>query len=147
MILISACLCGIDTKYNGGNNFNPKACQLFKEGKAVLVCPEQLGGLTTPRLPAEIYFGTADDVLKGNGKVINNQAEDVTAQFVKGAEETLKIAKAIGCKKAILKSNSPSCGCGKIYNGKFEGVLVDGNGVTAQLLINNGIEVITEKEL
>ncbi len=147
MILISACLCGVDCKYSGKNNYSEGAFELFKSGKAMLVCPEQLGGLSTPRHPAEISQGTAEDVINGCCKILNNQGEDVTKQFIKGAEETLKIAKAIDCKKAILKSKSPSCGCGKVYNGNFDGTLIKGNGLTAQLLLNNGIEVVTEEDI
>lgn len=147
MILISACLCGIDCKYSGKNNYNEKAYELFKSARAMLVCPEQLGGLTTPRHPAEIKSGTARDVLNGNAKILNNHDEDVTEQFIKGAEETLKIAKALGCRQAILKSKSPSCGCGRVYNGSFDGTLIKGNGVAAQLLLDNGIEVITEEDI
>lgn len=147
MIIISACLCGVDCKYNGKNNYNEKAYELFKEGNALLVCPEQLGGLPTPRYPSEICIGNAEDVLKGRGKVINIQGEDMTLYFLKGAEETLKIANAAECKKAVLKSKSPSCGCGRIYNGKFQDILVEGNGVAAQLLQDNGIKVITELDL
>lgn len=147
MILISACLCGINCKYNGKSNYHEKAYKLFKEGKAMLVCPEQLGGLPTPRHPAEITNGNAKDVLESRGSITNNKGEDVTVYFVKGAEETLKIAESLGSKKAILKSRSPSCGCGKIYSGKFQGELIEGNGVTAQLLMDNGIEVITEEDL
>lgn len=147
MIIISACLCGVDCKYSGKNNFNQRAYELFSSGSAMLVCPEQLGGLTTPRPPAEIKNGTAEDVLKRNAKVLNNLGVDVTEQFIKGAEETLKIAKALGCKEAILKAKSPSCGCGRVYNGSFDGTLIKGNGVTSQLLIDNGIEVKTEEDI
>lgn len=147
MIIISACLCGIDCKYSGKNNYNEKAYELFKSGDAIPVCPEQLGGLPTPRHPAEIVGGTVEDVLKGKARVMNNHGEEVTAQFIKGGEETLKIAKAGGCTKAILKAKSPSCGQGKIYNGSFSGTLIEGTGVTAKLLQNNGIEVITEEDI
>lgn len=147
MIIISACLCGVDCKYSGKNSFNEKTYEIFKSGKAILVCPEQLGGLSTPRLPAEICKGTAEDVLAGRGRVENNQGLDVTSEFIKGAEETLKIARAIECKQAILKSKSPSCGCGRIYNGSFDKTMIKGNGVTAQLLLDNGIEVVTEEDI
>lgn len=147
MILISACLCGVNCKYSGGSNFNEKAYSLFREGGVQLICPEQLGGLPTPRHPAEIYEGNAEDVINGRGKIMNNQGVDVTEYFIKGAEETHKIANALDCKKAILKSRSPSCGCGKIYSGKFDETLIDGNGVTAQLLLDNGIEVVTEEDI
>lgn len=141
MYIVSACLCGINCRYSGDDNLNEDALELFKEGKAIPVCPEQLGGLETPRPPAEISIGTAKDILNGNGKVIDKNGRDVTKSFVKGAYETLKIAKEIGCKKAILKSKSPSCGCGRIYNGEFNGTLINGNGITAELLIENGIDV------
>lgn len=147
MILISACLCGVDCRYSGDSKLNEKVYSLLKQENVQLVCPEQLGGLSTPRHPSEIYQGNAADILSGNGKVINNQGEDMTENFIKGAVETLKIAKTLGCRKAILKSRSPSCGCGKVYNGNFDGSLVEGNGITSQLLIDNGIEVLTEEDL
>jgi uncharacterized protein YbbK (DUF523 family) len=147
MILISACLCGVNCRYSGESKLNEKVYSLFKKGDAQIVCPEQLGGLSTPRYPAEIYKGSAEDVINGSGKVLNNKGDDVTVCFIKGAEETLKIAQALGCKKAILKSRSPSCGCGKVYNGNFDGTQIRGNGVTAQLLLDNGIEVLTEEDL
>lgn len=146
MYIVSACLCGINCKYSGGNNYNEKVQKLLKEGKAILVCPEQLGGLTTPRLPAEIVEGTAEEILDGKGRVLNSKGEDVTKYFVKGAKETLEIAKMAGCTMAILKSKSPSCGFQKIYNGNFNGTLKKGNGITAELLLKNGVSVITEEE-
>ncbi|QGU94979.1 DUF523 domain-containing protein [Clostridium bovifaecis] len=147
MIVISACLCGIDCKYNGGNNLNEEAMKLFKEGKAILVCPEQLGGLTTPRVPHEISKGTGSEVLDGKARVVSKEGEDSTDKFIKGAHEALKIAKSVGAKKAILKGKSPSCGCGLIYDGGFGGVTRKGNGVTAELFLRNGIEVTTEEDL
>lgn len=140
MYIISACLAGINCKYDGGNNYVPKIVQLLKEKKAILVCPEQMGGLTTPRLPSEIICNGGDI------KVVNIKGEDVTEEFIKGAEETLKIAKLIKAKCAILKSKSPSCGKGKIYDGTFQNKLVEGNGITANLLQKNGIIVYTEEE-
>lgn len=147
MILVSECLCGVNCKYSGGNNENEKILKLVKEGRAVLVCPEQLGGLSTPRNPSEINGGTAEDVLRGRAKVLSNKGSDVTMNYIKGANETLKIAKIFGCREAILKSNSPSCGCGTVYDGSFTGKLVKGSGVTAQLLLDNGISVKTEKDI
>lgn len=137
MILVSACLCGMNTKYNGKNNYNEKIFNLVKEGKAIPICPEQLGGLTTPRDPSEIK----------NGKVITNKGEDVTNNFIRGANEVLELAKKLNIKKAILKSKSPSCGKGKIESGNFDDTLVDGNGILVDLLIKNGIEVISSDEL
>ncbi|WP_373899033.1 DUF523 domain-containing protein [Haloimpatiens sp. FM7315] len=146
MILVSACLCGINCKYSGGNNIKEDILKLLKEGKAIPVCPEQLGGLKTPRMPSEIISGSGSDVLKGKAKVMNSKGVDLSFEFIKGAEETLKIAKIVGAKKAILKSNSPSCGFGFIYDGSFSGSRVKGNGVTAELLLENGIEVICDEE-
>lgn len=141
MYLVSACLAGVDCKYNGGNNLNPKIVKLLEEKKAILVCPEQLGGLTTPRLPSEIVYDE-----NGNKKVINIEGKDVTKEFFKGAEETLKIAKVMGAKVAILKAKSPSCGKGKVYDGQFRQQLVEGNGITTDLLERNGITVYTEED-
>ena len=141
MILVSACLLGINCKYNGGNNFNQKIFDLVKEGKAIPVCPEQLGGLKTPRIPSEIK------IVDGKRYVINSEGEDVTENFEKGAVEVLELAKKLGIKKAILKSKSPSCGLNKIYSGNFDKQLIDGNGITADLLVKNGIEVLTSDEI
>lgn len=136
-ILVSACLAGIDCKYNGKNNKNEKIIELIKNEDVILVCPEQMGGLKTPRVPAEIQ----------NDKVINKENIDVTKEYQKGAEVVLKIAKEFNIKKAILKAKSPSCGKGKIYDGTFSNNLIDGNGITTELLQKNGIQVITEDEL
>lgn len=141
MIFVSACLLGINCKYNGGNNFNQKIFNLVKEGKAIPICPEQLGGLKTPRKPSEIK------VIDGKRYVINNEGEDVTENFEKGANEVLELARKLNIKKAVLQPRSPSCGVNKIYSGNFDKQLVDGNGITADLLIKNGIEVITPDEL
>ncbi|EKN42042.1 hypothetical protein CFSAN001627_09373 [Clostridium botulinum CFSAN001627] len=147
MILISACLCGVNCKYNGGNNLNEKALKLFREGKAVLVCPEQLGGQQTPRAPHEINNATGAEVLDEKANIIGPEGDDVTKEFLKGAYETLKIAKECDAKVAILKARSPSCGFGKIYDGTFSGNKKDGNGVTAELLTRNGIKVYTEENI
>ena len=131
MILVSACLAGVNCNYEGKNSGNSQVVQLVREGRAVMVCPEQLGGLTTPRTPAEIK----------NGKVFTKDGADVTEAFILGANEVLKICKMFNCEEAILKSNSPSCGCGKIYDGSFSGSLTEGDGVTAALLKAHGIDV------
>lgn len=147
MILVSACLFGVNCKYNGGDNKNKEVLKLIEKYQLIPICPEQLGGLSTPRHPAEIVSGDAKDVLNGKGKIENNCGEDVTEQFLKGAQESLKIAKLYGIKVAILKAKSPSCGCGVIYDGTFTGTLKKGNGVTAELFLQNGIEVYTENEI
>jgi uncharacterized protein YbbK (DUF523 family) len=144
MIIVSACLAGINCRYNGGNNADPDVRRLVEEGKAIPVCPEQLGGLTTPRLPAEISGGTGTDVLDGNARVILKDGTDVTGNFLNGARETLKIARLAGAQQAIMKSGSPSCGHGKICDGTFSGKKREGNGVTADLLLRNGIKICTE---
>lgn len=137
MVIMSACLCGVNCKYSGGNNLNQKCVELFQEGKAILVCPEQLGGLKTPRGPAEIV----------GDNVVTKKGIDVTKEFLMGANEVLKIAKLANSKKAILKEGSPSCGCNFIYDGSFLGRKVAGEGLTTHLLRQNGIKVISEQEL
>jgi uncharacterized protein YbbK (DUF523 family) len=147
MYLISACLCGVNCKYNGLNNLNDKCLELLRKGEALLVCPEQLGGLNTPRIPSET-LGNAKDIIELNkGKVINKEGKDVTKEFLKGAKEALKIAKEANIKKAILKESSPSCGSNFVYDGSFTGNKIKGKGITAYLLEKEGIEIISEKDL
>jgi uncharacterized protein YbbK (DUF523 family) len=147
MILVSACLCGVNCKYNGENNLKPEILKLFKEGMAIPVCPEQLGGQATPRAPHEIVNGTGADVLDGKCRVLGpDHDDDVTEEFLKGARETLKIAEECGAKVAILKARSPSCGHGYIYDGTFSGAKIPGNGVTAEILERNGIKVYTDED-
>lgn len=141
MILVSACLAGINCKYNGKNNYNEKVAEMVKKGEAIPICPEQLGGLPTPRNPSEIKQ------INGKTCVINNKGEDVTKEFQLGAKEVLKLAKKMEIKKAILQARSPSCGTEQIYNGNFENKLIDGNGITAQLLLENNIEVINSETI
>lgn len=136
MILVSACLVGINSKYNGKNNYNEKIFELVKNGKAIPLCPEQLGGLVTPRSASEIKY------VDGKRYVFNSDGIDVTLEFEKGANEVLNFVKKMNINKAILQSRSPSCGKGKIYSGEFNGKLLDGNGVLVDLLIENGIEVV-----
>ena len=136
-ILVSACLLGINCKYNGDNNFCENVVRMGDKHTLIPVCPEQLGGLTTPREASEIC----------GGKVINKLGDDVTSQYEKGAQEALKIAKLCGCDVAVLKKRSPSCGVGEVYDGTFSKRLVTGMGITAQLLKDNGIEVYGEDEL
>lgn len=147
MILVSACLCGINCKYSGGNNETDWVKKLCDKGKAVLVCPECLGNMEIPRPPHEIIGGNGADVLSGIARVMSKNKEiDSTDKFIKGAYLSLEQAKMHNIKLAILKSKSPSCGCGKIYDGTFSGKTIDGNGVTCQLLIDNGIKIITEED-
>ena len=133
-IMVSACLLGDNVKYNGKNNYHPKLVEFLKKYEIIKVCPEVMGGLMIPRIPSEIK----DDI------VINECEVDVTKEYQLGAMKTLKIAKENNIKVAILKKNSPSCGCGKIYDGTFTHTLIDGDGVTAKLLKENGIVVLNE---
>ncbi len=137
MKIVSACLAGINCNYEGTSKPNSYVTELVKTGQAIPVCPEQLGGLPTPRTPAE----RLDD------KVITKDGRDVTEAFKRGAQEVLNLAQLINCDEAILKARSPSCGCGEIYDGSFSGKLVKGYGVLAELLMQNGIKVKTELEL
>ncbi|WP_296645458.1 DUF523 domain-containing protein [Romboutsia sp. 13368] len=147
MILVSACLLGINCKYNGDNNKNDKVEEYLKDKQFIVVCPEQLGGMSTPREPSEIIKFDGNAVIEGKTSVINNKRLDVTKKFKQGAQEALKIANLYDCKKAILKEGSPSCGSNCIYDGTFTGKKIPGVGVTAALLRKNGIEVISEKDL
>lgn len=134
---MSACLAGVKCRYDGKDNANSKVIKLVVNGIAIPICPEQLGGLQTPRIPAEI----------SGDKVLNKKGENVTSQFKKGAKETLRIAELVNCHKAILKQSSPSCGYGKIYDGSHTGRIIDGMGLTAQLLSQKGIVILTEEDL
>ena len=138
-ILISACLVGINCKFNGENNLLDKGIldEISKRYHLLFVCPEVFGGLNTPREPAEIK----------NGLVVTKTDKDVSENFKKGAEICLKIAKLNGCKKAILKARSPSCGSGQIYDGSFTKKLILGDGVAAKLLKENEILVFSEDEI
>lgn len=137
MILVSACLAGLHCRYDGGEKSNETVIRLVQEGKALPVCPEQLGGLTTPRLPCEII----------NGRVIRKDGADVTAEFERGARECLTLAELTGAKSAILKAKSPSCGFGRVYDGSFSGRVIEGDGVFGALCRENGISVQTEEDL
>jgi len=148
MKLISACLLGIRCTWDGKDNYKSnKAIELLNSETLIPICPEQLGGLKTPRIPQEIQGGTGEDVLDRKCKVLNRNGEDVTAEFITGAEETLKIAKLFQVEEFIGKSKSPSCGCGQIYDGTFSQTLIDGDGVTTALLKKNGIKVLSEEDL
>jgi uncharacterized protein YbbK (DUF523 family) len=146
-VLVSACLLGINCRYDGGNCFDKRVAELITRFVMIPVCPEQLGGLGTPREPMRIVGGTGLDVLNGRARVVNESGVDVTEKMLRGAEETLKIAKIFGAKRAIFKARSPSCGCGEIRDGASPEKLIKGDGVTAALLKKNGILVVTEEEV
>lgn len=143
MYLVSACLCGVNCKYSGGNNYNEECLELVKGGKAILICPEQLGGLTTPRCPAEIV-GTIDE--SGKAKVLTKEGNDVSENFFRGAEEVIKLVKSLNIKKAVLKESSPSCGVNYIYDGTFTGNKIQGQGITTSLLKKYGVQVISDED-
>ena len=148
MKLISACLLNIRCAWSGDDKYkNDRAIELSKVEALIPVCPEQLGGLSTPRAPQEIQGGTGEDALNGRCKVMNKDGKDVTREFIKGAEETLKIANQLNIREFICKSKSPSCGCGQIYDGSFSGRLLNGDGVTTALLRRNGVRIIPEEDL
>ena len=133
-ILVSACLLGVPCRYDGKSVPCEGLIRLAERAQLTPVCPEQLGGLPTPRVPAE----------RRGDAVVTRDGQDVTAQYRRGAEEALRLARLMGCTRAILKSKSPSCGCRVIYDGSFSGRLIPGEGLTAQLLREHGIEVTDE---
>lgn len=134
---VSACLVGKNTKYDGGNNYNKYVLEYLKDKEVVLICPEVFGGLPTPRIPSE----------QTNDKVINSNNEDVTKQFVDGANEALKRLQQQNVNVVILKERSPSCGYKKVYDGTFSKTIIDGNGVFAKLAIENGFIIYTESDI
>lgn len=136
-ILVSACLLGVNCKYDGKNNKNEKILEYLKDKEIIPICPEQLGGLKTPRVASEIV----------GDKVLNREGQDVTRYFKKGAEESVHLAKLLGVEKALLKESSPSCGVNKIYDGSFTHKKINGSGITTRLLKDNEIEIISEDDL
>ncbi len=145
--LVSACLLGIPTAYDGEGRLVDELRALAAEGRAVPVCPEVAGGLPIPRPPAEVVGGSGEDVLDGKAKVVTIDGEDVTAAYIRGAEVALAVARRCGATTAVLKARSPSCGPSHIYDGTHSGVLVPGRGVTAALLRRAGLEVVSEEGL
>ena len=135
-LLVSACLLGCSCRYDGKTCKNDAAVTLKDRYELVPVCPEQLGGLPTPRLPSE----------RAGDRVLMKDGADVTENYRRGAENALHLALLLGAKKALLKARSPSCGKGRIYDGTFSGALTRGDGVTAALLLEHGLEVYTEEE-
>lgn len=146
-VLVSACLAGRACRFDGSANPDDEVARLVSEGRAVLVCPEEDGGLGTPRPPAEIVGGDGADVLAGRARVVTKGGRDVTEEYVAGARIALQAARDAGAERAILKARSPSCGTGCVYDGTFTRTPRDGDGVTAALLIAEGIRVISEEDL
>lgn len=135
--LCSACLLGVCCRYDGKSKPNKKVLNLTNTETLIPICPEQLGGLPTPRVASE----------QRDGRVVTKDGDDVTDNFERGAQQVLELAKIYGCSEVILKQRSPSCGCGQIYDGTFSGTIIEGDGVTAKLLKENGISVKTEEDI
>lgn len=136
-ILVSACLLGVHCRYNGKGVMEPALKEMMNQANLIPVCPEILGGLATPRTPAE----------RVGDRVLTQKGEDVTQAYEKGARETLALAQLYGCSLAVLKERSPSCGSGMVYDGMFTGTLKKGDGVTAELLKEHGIRVTGESTI
>ena len=138
-LLVSACLLGVDWKYSGGNNaLEADTLRALREKWALVpVCPETAGGLGVPREPSE----------RRGERVVSRSGRDVTAPFTRGAETACRLCERFGCRRALLKENSPSCGCGTIYDGSFSGTLTEGDGLTAEKLRAGGVEIFGESAL
>ena len=137
-LLVSACLLGFDCKYNGGNNALPAETlqKLRARYRLIPICPELMGGLPVPRTPSE----------RRGDRVVSRDGRDVTAEYRRGAELSLRLAQRYDCRKALLKARSPSCGSGQIYDGSFSGMLIPGKGITAGLLESKKMEVFSEEK-
>lgn len=135
-ILVSSCLLGIPCRYDGKSVENRRIWALAKRHVLIPICPEQMAGQPAPRPPAEIC----------NGRVLTKSNEDVTEVFAKGAELSVLLATRLGCTHAVLKQNSPSCGCGQIYDGTFMGKIIHGDGVTTRALKKNNVTVISDED-
>lgn len=146
-LLVSACLLGLCTRLDGGHNLRPPVLALAGRFCLVPVCPEQLGGLTTPRRPAEIQTGAGAEVLRGVARVVTPEGDDVTEAFLRGARAVGAVARLTGATRAVLKARSPSCGVGQTYDGSFSRHLRRGSGVTAQVLADSGLELWTEEDV
>lgn len=145
-ILVSACLLGLHTRYDGGSKRNERVLRFIREQGLIPipVCPEQLAGLPTPRPATRFACGDGAAVLDGSGTVMNGEGSIINETFLRGAVETMRIARLAGCTQALLKERSPSCGVRQVY---LEDQIVAGQGVTAALLTRNGLEVFSEEDI
>lgn len=144
--ICSACLLGLKTRYDGKTKPEQTIIGLLEEETLIPVCPEQLGGLSTPRDQTELT-NDGKEIIRGKGKAITRNGRDMTSEFIKGAKEVYKIAKKLDINEAILKQRSPSCGNGEIYDGTFTNTTTKGDGVAAAFLKHKGIRVISEEEI
>lgn len=142
MILVSACLAGECCRHDGKSCAVTLVAKWVKSGKAVSICPEVAGGLSVPRAPCEIKT-----MADGQRRVLSKSGWDCTDAFIRGAKEALRIVREVNIERALLKSHSPSCGYGRIYDGSFTGTLIDGKGITAEFLDRNGVEIFDENSL
>lgn len=147
LYLVSACLAGVNCTFRGTNNLDKSIKKLVDSKAAIALCPEVFGALGSPRENIELVGGGGHDVLDGKARAITASGKDVTANVIRGAASILEIVRIYGIKEAILKSNSPSCGAGRIYDGTFSKKLKPGDGVLAALLKRERVKVITEKEV
>jgi len=147
LYLVSACLLGMCTAYNGASHPQLRLIALAARGQVLPLCPEVAGGLSIPRPPAEIVGGDGHTVLDGEARVLTQDGQDVTAAFLDGARTALSVTQSMGITVAVLQPRSPSCGPHRIYDGRFEGCLVPGQGVTAALLSRHGIQVLSPDAL
>ena len=144
--LVSACLAGVHCTYNGNTRLDRRVGKLVDRRVAVPVCPEVLGGGAVPRERCEISGGDGNDVLEGRAAVLTPAGRDISRALLRGAKKALGLARRYGIRAAIMKSKSPSCGCGRIYDGSFRRRLIKGDGVTTALLRRGGIAVYTERK-
>ena len=147
---MSACLLGVNCNYKGGCSYDFTKdsrlwSSLLNKYNIIPICPEQQGGLPTPRIPSEL-LDKAEIIEQGKGRIISKEGTDVTHNFVKGAEEIVRLSKMYNVQFAVLKSKSPSCGIKSVYDGSFRGIILDGQGYTAYLLRKNKIKLLDESD-
>jgi uncharacterized protein YbbK (DUF523 family) len=146
-ILVSACLLGTCCNHEGRASVRPRVQRLSESARLVPICPEVVGGLTTPRTGAELVGGDGVDVLAGSARARTHAGDDVTDAYLRGAAAAVELARAVGATRAVLKARSPSCGSAQVYDGTFSRTLHDGVGVTAAALRAAGIAVESDEDL
>lgn len=146
MIIVSACLAGVNCRYDGCLLENKLIKKLVSARQAIPLCPEVMGGRPVPRAPAEIKGGTGEDVLTGKAGIIDREGRNVTQEVITGVNYVAAAAKRMNVRIFILKTKSPTCGYGQVFDGTFTGKLVPGNGVMAAALLREGIKIYTEHD-